>query len=182
MMDRTEDLRRLLDALEPADEREVNHIRAVQALLDVPGDPFSRDHFVPGHVTASAFVLSPDGTSILLIEHSKLQRWLQPGGHMEPEDTSVLAAAQREVEEEVGLADLPSVLGNALFDVDVHEIPPRKGDPAHKHHDVRFLLRAPSLEVVAGDDALAARWVPLDEVSAEISDESVMRAVRKLRS
>lgn len=180
MIDRRNDLRRLLDRLEPADARERGWRDDVRALLDVPGDPFSRDHFAPGHVTASAFVLSPDGASILLIEHSKLHRWLQPGGHVEPGDASMLAAAQREVAEEVGLEGLPSVLGHALLDVDVHEIPARKTDPAHQHHDVRFLLQAPTLEVVAGTDALAARWVPLTAVREEASDESVMRAVRKI--
>lgn len=181
MMDRRRDLRALLDALEPADEQEATFVAEVRALLDVPGDPFARDHFTPGHVTASAFVLSPDRGSILLIEHSKLHRWLQPGGHVEPGDLTMLAAAQREVAEEVDLPGLSSVLGNALLDVDVHEIPARKSDPGHKHHDVRFLLQASSLEVHAGDDALAAKWVSLAEANTEESDESVMRAVRKIR-
>ena len=41
---------------------------------------FERDPKV-GHVTASAFVLSPDFTSVLLTHHAKLDRWLQLGGH-----------------------------------------------------------------------------------------------------
>ena len=180
---RAQNLRDLLHALTPADDLEARWRDDVLALLDgAAGDPFSRDHFVPGHVTASAFVLSPSGGELLLIEHSKLHRWLQPGGHVDPGDESVFAAAQREVAEEVGLPNLPPATGHGsgLFDVDVHVIPARKGDPEHRHFDVRFLLQSPTMEVIAGSDAKAARWVPLGEVNAEASDESVMRAVRKL--
>ncbi|MEN8041330.1 MAG: hypothetical protein ABFR95_07475, partial [Actinomycetota bacterium] len=48
-----------------------------------------RSEFEPGHFTASGFVTSPDGEALLLIHHGKLDRWLQPGGHIDPEDASV---------------------------------------------------------------------------------------------
>lgn len=150
-------------------------------LADGPGDAFARDHFVPGHFTASAFVLSPDGQALLLIFHEKFRRWLQPGGHVERQDADLLAAALREVEEEAGLSAV-EVLGDGAFDLDVHEIPARKGDPAHRHFDVRVLLQARTRTFAAGSDALAARWVPLDAVHEVETDESVLRAVRKLRS
>ena len=67
-------------------------------------DPTDRDRFVPGHFTASGFVVSPDGSSLLLIHHRRLDRWLQPGGHIDPEDASPIAAAAREVTEETGVS------------------------------------------------------------------------------
>ncbi|MGB5566420.1 MAG: hypothetical protein WBN93_08820, partial [Acidimicrobiia bacterium] len=33
------------------------------------GDSTNRDRFDPGHFTASGFVVSPDGSSLLLIHH-----------------------------------------------------------------------------------------------------------------
>ena len=170
----------LLEALRPADAVEAAHRADMLALARAPaGDPFARDHWDPGHFTASAFVLSPDERSILLVFHGKLHRWLQPGGHVEPGDADVLAAARREIAEETGLMDC-GVVGDGLFDVDVHVIPARKSDPAHRHFDARILLRAPSFAFAAGSDALAARWVPLGEVHTVETDESVLRAVRKL--
>lgn len=148
-------------------------------LLDSGPPSFSRAHFSPGHFTASAFVLSPERDALLLIFHGKLSRWLQPGGHIEPEDPNVLLAAMREVEEETGLRDVTAV-GAGLFDVDIHEIPARKADPAHLHFDVRILLQAATRDFQAGSDALDAKWVPLAEVNAVESDDSVMRAVQKL--
>jgi 8-oxo-dGTP pyrophosphatase MutT (NUDIX family) len=104
---------------------------------------------------------------------------------VDAEDSDVLASARREVLEEVGLSEL-ELASPGLFDVDVHEIPARKDQPAHEHFDVRFLFTTRTRDARAGSDAQAARWVPVHELlqggehSPYPSDESVMRAVRKL--
>jgi 8-oxo-dGTP pyrophosphatase MutT (NUDIX family) len=180
--DRRRALRRLLDAHFPADERESDYLESLLALLEIPGDPFDRGTFTPGHFTASAFVVSPDGGALLLIHHAKLGRWLQPGGHFEPDDDDLFAAAAREVREETGLAGFAAATPGALFDVDVHDIPARKKDPDHRHYDLRVLFRATTTEVAAGDGVTGAKWVPLPEVAAAGTDESVLRAVRKLQA
>lgn len=178
-MDRA-DLRATLARHVAADRVERGHVERVLALLDDASAPFARDHFEPGHVTASAFVLSPTGDEVLLILHGKLGLWLQPGDHVDPEDPDIEAAARREVLEETG-AHLEPERGH-VFDVDVHRIPanPRRGEPPHEHHDVRVLLRATDRELAAGSDALAARWVPLEQVAGSDTDDSVRRAVLKL--
>lgn len=182
-MDRLDHLKSLLAAHQPADAEEAEHRRSMLALADAAGDPFSRAHFQPGHFTASAFVLSPDADALLLIFHGKLRRWLQPGGHIDPEDGDVIAAALREVAEETGVRDAaPDTALGALLDVDIHEIPPnpKKGEPAHGHYDLRVLLRARSLDFAVGSDAVDARWVPLEQINERDSDRSVTRAVARL--
>ncbi len=179
-MSRSEHLRGQLEHYEPRDDQERSYRERMLALSRGEGYAFSRSHFVPGHFTASAFVLAPDADALLLIFHGKLHRWLQPGGHVDPEDADILAAARREVFEEVGIRDL-ALATSSVFDLDIHEIPPIKGDPAHAHFDVRFLFRARDLAFRAGSDAKAARWVPLAEIDEEISDRSVVRALEKLR-
>lgn len=178
-------MRPLLAAHPVADEIEAGHRRRMVALVDRPGDACSRHHFEPGHFTASAFVLSPDDGSLLLVLHGTLGLWLQPGGHVEPEDEDIVAAATREAIEETGITDLePVSLGSPLLDLDVHPIPAneRKNEPAHEHFDVRILLRARTWAFSAGSDALDARWVPLAEVEDAGTDESVVRAVRRVVS
>ena len=111
-----------------------------------------------------------------------LLRWLQPGGHVEPHDADLLAAARREVAEEVGLFDLPLAV-QAAFDLDVHRIPALGREPAHEHFDVRFLFRAQDRELRASEHGTeTARWFALHELEAEGSDRSVQRAARKLRA
>ncbi len=179
-MDRRSHLESLLAAHRPADAEEDGYRRRMLALLDAPGDPFSRGRFQPGHFTASAFVLSPEGGELLLIFHGKLRRWLQPGGHVDPADGDVFAAARRELAEETGLGGTADP--GTLLDLDIHAIPPnpRRGEPGHAHFDVRILLRARSRDLAAGSDALAARWVPLEAIGERESDRSVTRAALKL--
>ena len=174
-------LRSLLHAHVPSDGVEASHRKRMIGLLESRGNPCSRGHFQPGHFTASAFVLSPAGKDLLLIYHGKLLRWLQPGGHIDPEDLNVVSAARRELREEAGIeiADLLDG-GVPVLDLDVHAIPALRGEPAHEHFDVRIGLRARSRELLAGSDAQGARWVALEQVHTCETDDSVLRAVAKL--
>ncbi len=142
-------------------------------------DATDRNRFEPGHFTASGFVVSPDGSSLLLVHHRRLDRWLQPGGHIDPGDDSPIAAAAREVAEETGVTVEP-ILPD-LIDLDVHPIPPRAPEPAHEHFDLRFAFRALDEALVAADEVLDAIWVRWDHLDAYAVDVSTIRAVRNLR-
>ncbi|MFZ6709590.1 NUDIX hydrolase [Undibacterium sp. TC9W] len=131
-----------------------------------------------GHVTASAWILHPDGQSALLTHHKKLNRWLQLGGHADDADTSIQAAAAREAREESGIADL-RLLSDALFDVDVHPIPARGSEPAHYHYDVRFLFQAQHVNFNVSEESHALAWVPLATLAAEDGNASVARMAKK---
>lgn len=169
----------------PSDEVEASHQRAVLDLLRGGGDPLSRSNTEPGHITASAFVLSPDLTRVLLIHHAFLGLWIQPGGHVEPGDVDLAAACRREVVEETGVTELRLLPGFPdLLDIDVHEIPanPRKGEGAHRHYDLRTLWAADSDRLVDTGEVLAVRWVPFDEVASLNTDASVRRALTRIRA
>lgn len=169
-------------------ETSENHLEKMVALALSNQAAFSRDTYEPGHFTASAFVVSPDRTKLLLILHRKLNLWLQPGGHVEPTDRTLVEAAEREVLEETGLGELS--LDTAIFDLDVHLIPAFGGVPAHFHHDVRSLFVARTLELEATREVLAARWFDLEKVVASAddlgegkgTDQSVCRVARRLLS
>ncbi|MEX2279096.1 MAG: NUDIX domain-containing protein [Acidimicrobiia bacterium] len=169
-----DDLRAMLAGYKPFDGNEQEGVDAVRALLERP-DALSAGHFDPGHITASAFVLHPTEPAIALILHSKIGRWLQPGGHVEDEDDSITEAALREVREEIGVgpSDQPW-----LCDVDIHVFPARHDVPQHLHHDVRVAFTADSEVLVVGEGADDARWWPLSD--ALTLEESVARPARKL--
>lgn len=169
----------------PADASEADSQAKILSLIESAGDPFFREHYVPGHLTASAVVVDPTRSRALLIFHSKLELWLQPGGHFEPGEVDPLVAATREAEEETGLACLPG-LAEPLFDLDVHTIPARaaKGDrpaePAHDHFDLRFLLVASSEDAIVGDGVSAVRWIELSEAQGLDLDPGLRRALSKV--
>lgn len=148
-------------------------LRRFLAFLDEP-DPFRRSHPV-GHVTASAVVARPSGDSVLLVFHRKLDRWLQPGGHVEADDESVFAAALREAREETGIPRFDSPIGNTILDLDVRAIPAHGNEPAHFHYDVRFLLTTGDARVPSP----GAVWCSLVEVGAADRDGSLARATLK---
>ena len=88
------------------------------------------------HFTVSAFIFTPHGDCLALF-HKKLQRWLQPGGHLELEDLTPIEGALREAKEESALEDLQPLSPHPI-DLDIHLIPARVNEEAHEHYDLRF--------------------------------------------
>jgi len=135
-----------------------------------------------GHVTGSAWILSPDHRCVLLTHHRKLGRWLQLGGHSDG-DADPLRVALREAREESGMhrfRPLPEEGEPVPLDVDVHVIPARQGEPAHCHFDVRFLLEAaPGQAFVAGEESHALRWVERARLGEFVNEESQLRMERR---
>jgi len=148
----------LLHQFDPADDGEAAKSKElVLALLDRSPKPFSRLQFNPGHITCTGLVLSPGRDRILLVLHRRLQRWLLPGGHVEPDDPLIGDAGRREVVEETGAilrADSPPL----LVGVDVHGIPPRPDEPFHLHHDLIFRFEAVSDEFQTSEEVREVAW------------------------
>lgn len=161
-MSLTPDIKACVQRYQPAGD-EAPHAIAVDALA-TGRDMSLRSEFEPGHFTASGFVASPDGLSLLVIHHAKLGRWLQPGGHMESYDTSVEEAARREVAEETGIATLSRV-GRSLVRIDAHTIPAYGSEPRHIHIDLGVGFISRTAEIGPIDEVLDARWVPFDELA-----------------
>ncbi|MEN8235279.1 MAG: NUDIX hydrolase [Actinomycetota bacterium] len=142
-------------------------------------DGTDRNRFEPGHFTASGIVVSPDGSSLLVVHHRRLDRWLQPGGHIDPEDDSPIDAARREVWEETGISTEPVVDG--LLAVDIHAIPARDPEPVHEHFDLRFALQGIDATITVADEVHDAAWVRWGDLDSFDLDESVIAAAAMLR-
>lgn len=176
MSDRHQHLRALLEGYEPRTEEERRHHREITAHLDTP-TAFERDEYEPGHITGSGFVVHPSRQSVVLVEHRKLGRWLQPGGHVDPSDPDIEASARREVMEETGLTELTGI---GVVDLDVHAFPARDGQPHHLHLDVRMGFVSASADLLHSQESTAIAWVPFEVVLS--MEESLARAVRRLEA
>ena len=156
--------------------REETSVALFLELLGEGTDPFRRERLA-GHFTSGVWLVSADGTRVLMTHHRKLERWLQLGGHADG-DTDMARVALKEAQEESGLPGL-SVEGDAIFDLDRHWIPERKGVPGHWHYDVRYVVRAGRDEhYVVSEESLDLAWRPIAEVALD-ADESMRRMARK---
>ena len=148
---------------------------------------FQRD-CLPGHVTASAWLIDPAGSRVLLTHHRKLNRWLQPGGHCDG-DPDTLRTALREAAEESGVG--VEACSEAPLDIDIHAIPARKpfpshkaaparpAEPAHFHYDLRYVLRATSDEFTVGEESHALAWVGFADLADYTREPSILRMLAK---
>lgn len=136
---------------------------------------------LPGHVTTSAIIVSPDLAQALLIDHIAISRWLQPGGHYEPAARFSDSAA-REAVEETGVEGLTLHAwhqgGDLPLVIDSHDVPgkPARGEPPHVHHDLQYLFVAdPARPLIAQrEEVHAAEWSPIAALTA-ISPKAAAR-------
>jgi 8-oxo-dGTP pyrophosphatase MutT (NUDIX family) len=154
-----------------ADDREEADRCAMLRLVEELERPTSRDQ-ARAHFTASAFVVDEAGGLTCLVDHAKLGRLLQPGGHVEPTDISLEAAALREAREETSLELDFHPTAPRPFDLDIHEIPERPGEPAHFHLDVRYLL------VGRGEPCAGAAWHQLGKAGDSSVDRLAVKVLR----
>jgi len=150
--------------------------KMLSLLNSAGGAAMSRFH-PHAHFTASAFICTSQG-ELLALFHRKLQRWLQPGGHMEAVDLTPFESALREAREESGLEELHT-LSTLPIDLDIHLIPARAQEPQHAHYDLRYAFLALHPEKARiSEESTGLRWLSDGELSEwRASSPSIERPV-----
>ncbi len=164
---------------DPTDGAAAKSIELILLLLECSAHPFSREQFVPGHITCTGMVIAPDGERVLLVHHRRLNRWLLPGGHVEPGDASISDAARREVLEETGVA---LAAGVNLAGADVHGIPGKGHEPYHLHHDLLFQFQALGEEIRVSEESHAVAWCGPGEFERYAIPENIRRAWARIKA
>lgn len=133
----------------------------------------------PIHLTASAFVLDEEHTQVLLTLHRKGGFWVQCGGHLEPGDTTLSAAALREASEESGIGGL-EVSGPA--DLHRHALSAAFG-ACREHLDAAYLVHAPyRARPVVSVESVDVAWWPVDALPEAVVPDLPARLRRLLSS
>lgn len=127
-------------------------------------------------LTADILVVDTEWEHVLLIKrgHDPYKGcWAFPGGFFDMNDDTIMATAQRELEEETGISDIAM---QELFTAS------RKGrDPRGRTVSVVFLaeVNRASVNPHSGDDADEAKWFSIEELPnlafdhAEIMEKAI---------
>lgn len=166
----------LLEELEqyrPWNEQEERDRTELLRRLRSGEDLYTRDNSA-GHLTASAWVVSPDRRQVLMAYHNIYDSWSWLGGHADG-DHDLLAVALREVREESGLTAVRpvsrSIYSVEILTVDGHE---KRGAyvSSHLHLNVTYLLEADPADPVRckPDENSRVGWFGLEEAVAASSE------------
>lgn len=148
-------------------------------LLSEGANVASRSH-LPMHVTVGALLVR-GGAELLLVDHLAYGILLQPGGHLEPADATLIGAAMRELVEETGV-DPAGIVPTSQMPayVEYGQVParPDRGEPAHFHLDFGFPFATASADVglIQESEVRGAAWYPLAEAERLVG-RRIARAV-----
>ena len=150
-----------LERFEPWNEQEERDRAELLRRLRGGEELYSREN-PAGHLTASAWVVSPDRTQVLMAYHNLYNSWAWLGGHADGQ-RDLLSVSMREVREESGLTQVrpvsPAIYSVEILTVDGHE---KRGRyiPSHLHLNCTYLIQADDTEPlrVKPDENSGVRW------------------------
>lgn len=173
-----------IKAYRPWNEQERQDQAVILAFLERNPDAFYRTNLL-AHMTASAWVVNPQRSKVLMVYHRLYDSWSWTGGHADGEE-DLLAVALREVREETGVQRLRPVTEEIysleVLTVDGHEKHGRYV-PSHLHLNVTYLLEAEEdqpLRVCEAENSGVAWFSLADALSASTEPWFVERIYKKL--
>lgn len=169
---------------DPACEQELADQRQILAWIRRDGDAVLRRENRAAHLTASALVLNPSRTKVLLVYHHQFQSWSWVGGHADG-DRDLLETAVREAREETGLAEcaplLPGIRSLDILPVWGHF---KRGEyvPAHLHLNAAYLLTAAENQPlrIKPDENSGVRWVSVRQLEQYVTEERMLPIYEKI--
>lgn len=170
-----------LDAVEPGSDEEARDVERIRRLA-AEGDAWTRSS--PLHVTGSAVVVHPETRRVLLRWHARMGAWLQVGGHGDPGESDPYRVALREAHEETGLADLapwPEAGRPSPLQVAIVPVPAGRGEPAHEHADLRYLLATADPDATSPESETARlAWLGLEDALSSVAHDNLRVCLRRV--
>lgn len=127
---------------------------------------------------ASAYTIDFEREEVLLVYNKKLEKWLQPGGHIEALEIPTEAAI-RETYEETGInikITGPTFDNKTYEPIAVERYINKVGDMI----DIQYLAMPLSKEICSLENK-DAKWIPLDELKTRTDiDDEIKIKVEKL--
>ena len=182
-MQATTKLKALLRAYETKDVQELTDKTFMLDFLTRYPNALSRENQL-GHFTASAWVVNPNQSKVLMVYHRIYAAWTWPGGHADG-DSDLLETAIRETREETGLSQVRSLsplpCSLETIAVQAHE---KQGSyvPPHLHFNLTFLLEAEENQPLLAkeDENQAVAWREIPEILSDHTEPHMLTLYRKI--
>lgn len=157
----------------PANEQEETDKQTLLRWLEAGTDISIRENLV-GHLTASAWVVSPDRTKVLMAYHKLYDSWAWLGGHADG-DWNLARVAETEAREESGIRELRLIseapISLEILTVNGHE---KKGKyvPCHLHLNLTYLFEADPAQHLQckPDENSGVAWLSMDSLGEKCSE------------
>ncbi len=167
------DLKEQISVYVPVNEQEGNDKKLLLEWLSEP-DVFRRTN-QKAHFTASAWVVNPNRTKVLMIYHNIYDSWAWMGGHADGEK-DLLSVAKREAMEESGITDIKAlsedIASIEIVPVSGHE---KKGKyvPSHLHLNVTYIFEAPEEQnlSVKPDENSGVMWIETNDIKNKSTEK-----------
>lgn len=173
----------MINGFSPLCEQELHDKRLIINYIHHFGDILMRSNET-AHFTASAWIVNPSRTKVLMIHHNIYNSWSWTGGHADG-DEDLLRVALREAREETGVESITPVF-TSPFSLEILPVCAhfRKGRyvAPHLHLNLTFLLEADDSFPVHHnpDENSAAAWFTPEEALAASSEPAMQVIYRKL--
>lgn len=154
---------------QPYDEAEARECEALRQFLAAFGEKAYERENLPGHFSASAWIVNPKRDKALMVYHNQFKSWTWPGGHAEG-DKNLLEVAIKEVAEETGLRNIRS-LQKLPIDINVLTVDNHFKHgifvPRHLHFNLVYLFEADETEALTlkPDENSGVRWIGYNEIN-----------------
>lgn len=173
-MERKMELKEQIINYKPFNEQEERDKALLLEWLSSGKDVFTRENKA-AHFTASAWVLNPARTKVLMIYHNIYNSWAWMGGHADGEK-DLLKVAEREAKEESGITDIrpvsEDILSLEVVTVSGHE---KRGKyvSSHLHLNVTYLFEADENQelFIKPDENSGVMWIGLDDIKNKSTEE-----------
>ena len=145
-------------------------------------DCLTRDNDT-AHFTASAWIVTPDRSKVLMVYHNIYDSWSWTGGHADGE-ADLAAVALREAMEETGLEN-PRLVSSEPISLEILTVDGHmkrgKFVHSHLHLNLTYLIEASEADTlrIKEDENRGVKWFGAEEIFSVVSEKWMAENIYK---
>ena len=172
-----------IEMYNPTNEQETKDRDLILRTMTTLSDVLTRNNEIV-HFTASAFVMNPSRTQVLMVYHNIYNSWSWTGGHADGEP-NLFKVAKKELMEEAGLTEVLAIQ-DEIISLDILPVIGHtkngKYVAPHLHFNATYLFEVQddAMLQVKPDENSAVGWIAISEIAAKCSEPHMIPIYEKI--